>query len=103
MSSVRFVALLVLAIAAAGSAFVTHLALRFQNVAVGYRVQAARAEASRLRERANQLRIELAARRAPQALTETGRAQLGMVEADRVMTVVAGGGAHPARVSGRPR
>ena len=103
MSSVRFIALLVLAIAAAGSAFVTHLALRFQNVAVGYRVQAARTEATHLRERTNQLRIELAARRAPQALTEMGRAQLGMVEADRVTTVVAGAGVHPARVSGRAR
>jgi hypothetical protein len=99
----RFVVLLVLSIAAAGSAFVTHLALRFQNVAIGYRVQSARAEAARLRERSNQLRIELAARRAPRALTEMGRGELGMVEADRVLTLVAGGGARPARLSGRPR
>jgi hypothetical protein len=103
MSTSRFIALLVLSIAASGTAFVTHLALRFQNVAVGYRVQEARNEGQRLRERANQLRIELAARRAPQALTDMGRVELGMVEADRVLTLVAGGQARPARLSGRPR
>jgi cell division protein FtsB len=103
VSKHRFIALLALAIAAAGSAFVTHLALRFQNVALGYKIQEARTEAAVLRERANQLRIELAARRAPAALAEMGRAQLGMVEADRVTTIVAGGGTRPARLSGRAR
>jgi hypothetical protein len=103
VSNKRFIAVLVLAIAAAGSAFVTHLALRFQNVATGYRVEAARAEAVRLRERANVLRLELASRRAPQVLTELGRAQLGMVEPDRVSTIVAGGVPRAGRASGRPR
>jgi cell division protein FtsB len=103
MTTSRFIALLSLSIAASGTAFVTHLALRFQNIAAGYRVQEARNEGQRLRERANQLRIELAARRAPQALTEMGRSELGMVEADRVLTLVAGGAARPARLSGRPR
>lgn len=103
MTTTRFVALLGLAIAAAGSAFVTHLALRFQNVAIGYQVQASRSEAAHLRERANQLRIELAARRAPHSLTELGRSELGMVEADRVTTLVAGGPVRPARLSGRAR
>lgn len=103
MSQTRFLVLLVLAIVSAGSAFVTHLALRFQNVATGYQVEAARQEATRLRDRENQLRVELAARRAPQALTEIGRGELGMVEADRVLTLVAGSGARPARLSGRPR
>lgn len=103
MSRRRFVALLVLSIAAADSAFVTHLALRFQNVAMGYRVQAARAEAAVHRERANQLRVELAARRAPQVLSEMARTQLGMVETDRVLTLVAGGGRRPGRLSGGAR
>ena len=103
MSGTRFIATLCLAIAAASSAFVTHLALRFQNVAIGYRVQAARSEAARLRERENQLRIELASRRSPEALIELGRNELGMVEADRVPTIVVGGGTRPARLSGRPR
>jgi hypothetical protein len=103
MTAPRFIAMLCLAIAAAGSAFVTHLALRFQNVAIGYRVQSARADAARLRERENQLRIELASRRSPQALIDVGRNELGMVEADRVPTLVVGGGTRPARLSGRPR
>lgn len=103
MSTPRFLALLVLSIAASGMAFVTHLALRFQNVAAGYRVQEARTEGQRLRERSNQLRIELAAKRAPQTLTDIGRSELGMVEGDRVLTLVAGGTSRPARLSGRPR
>jgi hypothetical protein len=103
MSNTRFILLLVLAIAAAGTAFVTHLALRFQNVAMGYNVQAAREEAARLRERMNQVRVELAARRSPQALQQIGRVELGMVEPDRVTTLVAGSPARPMRLSGRPR
>src|SRR5687768_7934561 len=103
MTHRRFIALLVLAIASAGTAFVTHLALRFQNIAIGYRIQAARTESAVLRERANQLRIELAARRAPQSLSEIGRTELGMVEADRVTTLIAGASSRPARLSGRPR
>ncbi|MEI8258655.1 MAG: hypothetical protein WCJ30_23525 [Deltaproteobacteria bacterium] len=103
MSHSRFIALLVLSIAASGFAFVTHLALRFQNVAIGYGIQSARDEAAHLRERISQLRLERGARVAPQALTEVGRYELGMVEADRVITLVSGGGARPARLSGRAR
>lgn len=103
MSQARFIALLVLSVAASGFAFVTHLALRFQNVAIGYGIQSSRDEAARLRERISQLRLERGARLAPQALTEVGRSELGMVEADRVVTLVAGGGARPARLSGRAR
>ncbi len=103
MSQLRFVVLLVLAIAAAGSAFVTHLALRFQNVAMGYRVQDARAEAASMRERLNRMRLELAARRSPQALIDIGREQLGMIESDRVLTIIVGRGARAPRLSGRPR
>jgi cell division protein FtsB len=97
------VILVVLSIAAAGSAFVTHLALRFQNVAIGYRVQSARDEAARLREQINQLNMRIAADRSPQALEQMGRSQLGMVEPDRVTTIVAGSGIRPPRLSGRPR
>ena len=103
MTQTRFIALLVLSIAASGVAFVTHLALRFQNVAIGYGIQASRDEAAHLRERISLLRLERGALLAPQSLTEVGRNELGMVEADRVVTLVAGGGARPARLSGRPR
>lgn len=103
MTQARFVLLLFLSIAAAGSAFVTHLALRFRNVSIGYQVQAARDQSSTLRERVNQLRVELAARRSPQSLMELGRTQLGMVEPDQVTVLVAGGAARAPRLSGRPR
>lgn len=103
MSPTRFVLLFTLAVAAAGSAFVVHLALRFQNVAMGYEVERARREGAVLRSQINVARLELAARRAPQALEAIGRDELGMVEPDRVPTLVAGGPLRPGRLSGRPQ
>ncbi|MDP3278136.1 MAG: hypothetical protein Q8Q09_23320 [Deltaproteobacteria bacterium] len=103
MTTFRFIALLTLSIASASTAFITHLALRFKNVAAGYRVQEARTEGQRLRERANQLRIELSSRRSPQALTQLAQGDLGMIEPDRVTTLVVGGSVRPARLSGRAR
>jgi uncharacterized protein involved in exopolysaccharide biosynthesis len=103
VSQTRFIVLLVLSIAAAGSAFVTHLALRFQNISIGYQVQAAREQAARTRERLNQLRVQRAAQRSAEQLETLGRSQLGMVEPDRVTTIVAGAGIRPPRLSGRPR
>ena len=103
MSPVRLLSLFGLAVLAAGMAFVVHLALRFQNIAMGYEVERSRHEAMYLREHINEVRLELAARRAPQVLEDTGRNELGMVEPDRVPTLVAGGRMRPARLSGRPR
>ncbi len=103
MSPSRFVFLYGLAALAAGSAFVVHLALRFQNVAMGYEVERTRAETLHVRSQINEVRLELAARRAPQVLERIGRDELGMVEPDRVPTLVAGGSVRPARLSGRPR
>jgi hypothetical protein len=103
VSPLRFVCLFGLAVLAAGSAFVVHLALRFQNVAMGYEVERSRAEGLRLRGHINEVRLELAARRAPQTLEQIGRTELDMVEPDRVPTLVAGGAVRPARLSGRPR
>lgn len=95
--------LVVLSVIATGVALVTHLALRFQNVAMGYKVQSARDEAARLRERVNQLRIELSALRSPQALTDLARSELGMVEPDRVATFVTGRNTSAQHLSGSPR
>ena len=103
MTQRRFVLLYALSIAAAGLAFVTHLALRFQNIAIGYAIQSARDEAGHMRQRLAELRLERGARRAPQAMAELGRSELGMVEPDRVLTMVAGGSAGPTRLAGRPR
>lgn len=92
-----------LAVVSSVAAFVVHLALRNQNIAMGYEVERARNEALRLRGGINQVRLELAARRSPAALEDIGRNELGMVDPDRVPTLVAGGATRPGRSSGRPR
>ncbi len=99
----RFVMLYGIAAVAAGAAFVVHLALRFQNVAMGYEVEHARAESLELRSQINVVRLELAARRSPEILENVGRDELGMIPADQVPTLVAGGAMRPGRLSGRPR
>ncbi len=103
MSSTRFMVLFGLAVVSSVAAFVVHLALRHQNIAIGYQVERARNDGLRLRSQINQVRLELAARRSPLALEQVGRAELGMVEPDRVPTLVAGGATRPARLSGRPQ
>lgn len=92
-----------LAVVSSVAAFVVHLALRNQNITIGYEVERARNEALHLRGDINQVRLELAARRSPAALEDIGRNELGMVDPDRVPTLVAGGATRPARSSGRPR
>ncbi|MBI5514129.1 MAG: hypothetical protein HY909_10200 [Deltaproteobacteria bacterium] len=103
MNTARFLALFGLAGVAAGVAFVVHLALRFQNVAMGYEVERARNEAARLRAQVNEARLELAARQAPSSLEAIGREELHMVEPDRVPTLTVGGPLRPQRTSGRPQ
>ncbi len=103
MSSTRFMVMFSLAVVSSVAAFVVHLALRNQNIAMGYEVERARNEALRLRGGINQVRLELAARRSPAALEDIGRNELGMVDPDRVPTLVAGGATRPGRSSGRPR
>ncbi len=103
MSSTRFMVMFSLAVVSSVAAFVVHLALRNQNISMGYEVERARTEALRLRGDINQVRLELAARRSPAALEDIGRNELGMVDPDRVPTLVAGGATRPARASGRPR
>jgi cell division protein FtsB len=103
VNSTRFLALFALASVAAGVAFVVHLALRFQNVAMGYEVERARNEAVRLRAQVNEVRLELAARQAPAALETIAREELHMIEPDRVPTLTVGGPLRPQRTSGRPQ
>jgi hypothetical protein len=103
MSSTRFMMMFSLAVLSSVAAFVVHIALRNQNIALGYEVERARTEGLRLRSEVNQVRLELAARQSPATLEDIGRNELGMVEADRVPTLIAGGATRPARLSGRPR
>jgi cell division protein FtsL len=103
MSNTRFLMMFCLAVVSSVAAFVVHLALRNQNIAMGYEVEHARNDGLRLRSQINQVRIELAARRSPAVLETIGRDELGMVDPDRVPTLVAGGTTRPPRLSGRPQ
>ena len=103
MSTIRFVILYGMVTISASSAFVVHLALRNQNVALGYEAERARSESARLRSQINQYRLELGAQRAPGLLMAVGRGERGMVEPDQVTTLIVGGALRPGRASGRPR
>lgn len=98
----RFVALWIAAICAAALAFVAHLALRFETVQLGYRVDLARQEQRRLVEQERLLAIEAATLRAPDRVEAVARGRLGMdiPAAERVVTL----GARARRaVAGRMR
>lgn len=103
MKSTRFILLFSLAVISAGVSFVVHLALRNQNVALGYEVERSRNASLRLRNQVNQYRLELGAMRSPQNLEDIARNERAMVEPDRVPTLVVGGAVHGGRLSGRPR
>lgn len=98
----RFSLLFAVAMLSAGAAFVVHLALRNQNVSLGYTVERERAVSLRLRNQINTRRLELASLRTPAALEQIGLAA-GMVRSEDVPVYFVGGALRPTRVSGRPR
>ena len=67
-----------LAIAAAVSAFVVHLALRSKTVQLGYELGRARQEESRLREIKRVLEVEAASYKTPERVEIVARTLLGM-------------------------
>ncbi len=93
----------VVAVAAASSAFVVHLALRAEVIRLGYRVSAERATEARLLERERELLLEAATLRAPQRVEAIARDRLEMdvPSFDRIVPVGAGRG--PRLASGRWR
>ncbi len=99
----RFVLLYGLAVVSASLAFVVHLALRTENIRLGYALDQERQHGSTLRAQINQWRLEAAALRTPAALEVVARSERGMVEPDRVPTLVVGGATRAARLSGRAR
>lgn len=101
--TLRFVLIYGLAVLSASLAFVVHLTLRTENVRLGYALDHERREATRLRAEINQWRLESASSRTPQALEDIARSERGMVEPDRVPTLVVGGATRAARLSGRAR
>lgn len=98
----RFALLFAVAIISAGTAFVVHLALRNQNVTLGYTVERERNASIRLRSEINTYRLELASLRTPAALEDIGRG-VGMVRPEEVPTYVVNGPLRAPRASGRPR
>lgn len=84
-----FVATWTLAVVAAVSAFVLHLALRGKTVALGYELGKARSEQARLREVKRVLELESASYKTPERVEIIARTLLGMEPAtpDRIITM----------------
>lgn len=74
----RLLALWMAAIVASATAFVVHLALRFETVRLGYEVGAARREERRLLEARRLLAIEAATLRQASRIEALARDSLGM-------------------------
>jgi hypothetical protein len=82
-----FLALWTLAVVAATSAFVLHLALRVRSVELGYELGRGHARVARLREVKRVLELELASHKTPERVDLVARTLLGMSEptADRIL------------------
>lgn len=82
-----FVALWILAVVAATSAFVLYLSLRVRSVELGYELGRAHTRVARLREVKRVLELELASHKTPERIDLVARSLLGMSEptADRLL------------------
>ena len=78
-----------LAVLAATSAFVVHLAMRGRTVSLGYELGKARQEQARLREVKRVLELEAASYKTPERVEIVSRSLLGMEPPgpDRIVTV----------------
>jgi hypothetical protein len=78
-----------LAIVAACSAFVLHLALRSKTMELGYELGRARQEQARLREMRRVLEVEEASYKSPERVEIVGRTLLGMEPAppERIVSI----------------
>src|ERR1041384_1705535 len=76
-----------LAVVAAASAFVLHLALRVKSVELGYELGREHARVARLREVKHVLELEVASHKTPERVDFVARTLLGMSEptADRIL------------------
>lgn len=91
MSSERvFLTLWTLAVVAATSAFVLHLALRVRSVELGYELGRAHARVERLREVRHVLELELSSHKTPERIDFVARTLLGMSEPSPDRTLPAG-------------
>lgn len=82
-----FLLLFTLAVIAATSAFVLHLALRVRSVELGYELGRTHAHVARLREVRHVLELELASHKTPERVDFVARTLLGMSEPspDRIL------------------
>ena len=82
-----FLILWTLAVLAATSAFILHLALRVKSVELGYELGRAHARVERLREVKHVLELEVASHKTPERVDFVARTLLGMSEptADRIL------------------
>jgi cell division protein FtsL len=82
-----FLTLWTLAILAATSAFVLHLALRVKSVELGYELGREHARVARLREVKHVLELEVASHKTPERVDFVARTLLGMSEPtpDRIL------------------
>ena len=83
-----FLILWTLAVFAATSAFILHLALRVKSVELGYELGRAHARVERLREVKHVLELELASHKTPERVDFVARSLLGMSEpsSDRILS-----------------
>jgi cell division protein FtsL len=82
-----FLALWILAVVAATSAFVLELALRVRSMELGYELGRVHGRVARLREVKRVLELELASQETPERVDFVARSLLGMSEpsADRIL------------------
>jgi cell division protein FtsL len=98
----RFLVLWAVAVIATAAAFVAHLSLRMQTVALGYDVGQARREQRRLIEQRGLLSIETATLREPERIEAVARGSLDMDVPEPERIVPIGRGA-ARRSAGRMR
>jgi len=101
----RFLALWVVAVVATASAFVVHLALRFEIVRLGYEVGEARREREKLIEERRMLSLEAEMLRHPERVEAISKGVLGMEEPppERVIVLDGERPAEPTRAAGKAR
>ena len=96
-----FLILWTLAVLAATSAFILHLALRVRSVELGYELGRAHARVERLREVKHVLELEIASHKTPERVDFVARTLLGMSEPtpDRILAA----GRKPDDEPGKPQ
>ncbi|MCA9530899.1 MAG: cell division protein FtsL [Myxococcales bacterium] len=85
----RFLALWTVAVVAVATAFVVHLAIRFENVRLGYEVGAARKQQRTLLEQQRKLGVEAATLRGSDRVETIAQRLLGMrlPTSDQIVTL----------------